>query len=493
MSLSAQEISGVLAEVTEALVGSRIRRIHQQDPHTLLLRTKESILCISCHPRACRIHLVDQLPERIAARDFCMVLRRRVAGRRIAGLDQPGGDRFVRLRFEERQIETPELILYAELTGRHANLLLVQGETILGSLVPNRSRKRNLAPGQPYVGLAPQVVDKPVPSRFSGSQPSAAITAHYGPLLQTWKVDDARRSLTLPLQRKLRSRRRLVRNLGRDRLAHEARLAGQRSGDLLLAQLARVKPRSDSVTLADLFFEGEGAPPQVVISLDPRLSPTDNAQRYYRQATKARRGIAALDERIPEMAAEVDQLEAALDTLRAADGPTLERLAAEAAPRDLALKDRRKRKKKGTPKRTPYLAFEASGGEPILVGRSAKDNDRVTFSVARGRDVWLHARDVTGSHVVLRLDGGGDPPHESLVDAACLAKHYSDARRSAHADITWTLRKHVRASSTAGRVYIAQGHTLRVSEDPSRLRRLQEGRSEIARLLQGLGKDGDTD
>jgi predicted ribosome quality control (RQC) complex YloA/Tae2 family protein len=493
MSLSALEISHVLGELSDALVGRRIRRIHQQDRHTLLLRTKRSILCVSCHPRACRLHLMDSLPEREGARDFCMVLRRRVEGRRIAELDQPDGDRCVRLRFEERQVGTPELVLCAELTGRHANLLLLQGETILGSLLPNRSSKRELSVGQPYVGLVSRSTIHTAPSRFPDLQPSSAITAHYQPLLEAWKLDDLRRTLTTPLQRKLRSARRLVRNLGRDRQSHEAKLAGQRFGDLILAQLAQVQKRSTSVTLPDLFFDGEGPPPQVVIDLDPRLSPTDNAQRYYRRATKARRGIAALDTRIPEITAEVTQVAAALQTLATADGATLERLATESAPKELPLKERRKHRKKGSAKRLPYLSFEASGKEPILVGRSAADNDRLTFSVARGRDVWLHARDVTGSHVVLRLEGGADPPHESLVDAACLAKHYSDARKSAHADITWTLRKHVRGSGTAGRVYVAQGHTLRVSEDPSRLRRLQEGRSETARLLQGLAQDRDTD
>jgi predicted ribosome quality control (RQC) complex YloA/Tae2 family protein len=490
MSLTATEISQVLDELRDALVGRKIQRVHQQDPHTLLLRTARAILCVSCHPRACRIHLMERLPERIVARDFCLQLRRRVEGMRLTGLDQPGGDRCVRLRFEG----SPALSLCAELTGRHANLLLLEGETILGSLLPNRSHKRQLLPGRPYVGLLPAPPREAAPSRFgdhAGS--SASIIAHYGPLLETWRVQELRQTVTRPLQRQWRSRSHLVQNLRRDRAAHEAGLAGRRCGDLLLAQLARVPLRSDSVALPDLFFEGEGEPPRVVIDLDPRLSPTDNAQRYYRRASKARRGLAALDTRIPEVEAEVVRLETALETLRAVDRATLERLAAEAAPKEREPKGRRRRKPKERRRREPYQLFEALGGEAILVGRSAADNDRLTFSVARGRDAWLHARDFKGGHVVLRLDAGGDPPHESLVDAACLAKHYSDARAASHADISWTLRKYVRSSHAVGRVYLAQSHTLRVSEDPPRLRRLLEGRSEAARLLRGLDSDASTD
>ena len=78
--------------------------------------------------------------------------------------------------------------------------------------------------------------------------------------------------------------------------------------------------------------------------------------------------------------------------------------------------------------------------------------------------------------------------HESLLDAACLAKHYSDARSAAHADIHWTLRKHVRSGKVVGQVYLSQSHTLRVSDDPKRLQRLRESRSETARLLRGVDR-----
>lgn len=484
MSLSASEISQVLDEL-RALEGARIRRIHQQDTQTLLLRTRNDILCLSCNPRACRLHRVQQLPRRIPARDFCILSRRRLEGKRIAGLEQPGGDRCVRIRFES----DPELSLLAELTGRHANVLLLSGETILGSLLPNRSHKRQLLPGHSYTGLlpAPTAPAGDAPSRFS-DPPSAPIAAHYEPLLETWRVDQLRQAVTGPVRRDLRSRRRLVKNLRADRASHEAGLAGQRAGDLILAQLGEVKRKTSSVTLIDLFHEGEDDPPRVEIVLDPRLSPADNAQRYYRQAKKARRGMNALDRRIPQVEKEVIRLEAALQTLRAADVSTLERLQTQNP------KPATKKKRRRTPdRREPYLRFEAAGGETILVGRSAADNDRLTFSVARGRDAWMHARDVKGAHVVLRLNTGAPPPHQSLVDAACLAKHYSDARSAAHADISWTLRKHVRGSSTAGRVYLAESHTLRVSDDPKRLQRLWQGRSETARLLQDLDDNGSPD
>ncbi len=482
MSLSATEIAQVLVEL-RSLEGARIRRIHQQDRQTLLFRTRESILTFCCHARACRLHLVEALPDRIPAQDFCQLSRRRLEGKRIASLEQPGDDRCVRIRFES----DPELSLVMELTGRHANLLLLSGETILGSLLSNRSHKRQLLPNHLYTGLLPAPSVQKSPSRFD-DPPSASMAAHYGSLLQTWRLDELRTRVTRPLRRELKARRRLVKNLIRDRDDHKKGLVGQRAGDLLLAQLHQVKAHSDSVTLPDLFHDGPGQPPAVEISLDPRLSPADNAQRHYRRAKKARRGMQALDRRIPEVEAEVVRLQAALVRLDGADLATLQRLAAAAAPPKPSAAKKRGRSKK-TAAREPYHRFESTDGLAILVGRSAADNDRLTFSVARGRDGWLHARDVKGAHVVLRLDAGGEPPHESLLDAACLAKHYSDARSAAHADISWTLRKYVRNSNAVGRVSLGQSHTLRVSEDPDRLRRLRESRSETNRLLRGLNQE----
>ena len=106
-----------------------------------------------------------------------------------------------------------------------------------------------------------------------------------------------------------------------------------------------------------------------------------------------------------------------------------------------------------------------------MVGRSAKDNDRLTFQVASGRDVFLHARDVPGSHVILRCPG--TPGHEAMLDAATLAAWNSSARGELVVDVLWTERKHVRrVPGVAGRVTTADAKNLAVRVDPARVERL---------------------
>jgi predicted ribosome quality control (RQC) complex YloA/Tae2 family protein len=108
------------------------------------------------------------------------------------------------------------------------------------------------------------------------------------------------------------------------------------------------------------------------------------------------------------------------------------------------------------------------------VGRGAAENDALTRSVARGNDLWLHARGVTGAHVVVRLDRGKAPDQETLLDAAHLAVHFSDARGEPQADVAYTRAKHVRKPKGAapGAVVYAQEKVVLLRVEPARTERL---------------------
>jgi predicted ribosome quality control (RQC) complex YloA/Tae2 family protein len=120
--------------------------------------------------------------------------------------------------------------------------------------------------------------------------------------------------------------------------------------------------------------------------------------------------------------------------------------------------------------RSPFRTFKSQSGAPVLVGRSARDNDSLTFKTARGNDLWLHARSVTGAHVV--VPGAGESPDaRTLGDAALLAAHFSSLRGEAGAEVAWTRCKYVRKPRGAapGSVIISQEKTLRVRLDKERL------------------------
>jgi predicted ribosome quality control (RQC) complex YloA/Tae2 family protein len=110
------------------------------------------------------------------------------------------------------------------------------------------------------------------------------------------------------------------------------------------------------------------------------------------------------------------------------------------------------------------------------VGRNSRENEELTFGLARSHDLWLHASGTSGSHVVLRLEKGAEIRKESLLDAATLALQYSDLRKSGQGEVLYTYRKHVRKPRGAkpGLVTVTQDKHLYVKLDQKRLKRLKE-------------------
>ena len=132
----------------------------------------------------------------------------------------------------------------------------------------------------------------------------------------------------------------------------------------------------------------------------------------------------------------------------------------------------RKRRQAGP--RLPYREFEAGDTSSVLVGRGAADNDRLTLRVARPHDLWLHARGVTGAHVVVPLAKGKSCSPETLVDAATLAAHFSEFRGEAIVDILYTPRRFVqkRKGSAVGSVTLGSEKVIAVRIEAGRLQRL---------------------
>ena len=132
-------------------------------------------------------------------------------------------------------------------------------------------------------------------------------------------------------------------------------------------------------------------------------------------------------------------------------------------------------KKRATVRAKPYREFESFDGHPILVGKSAKDNDALTLKVAKPDDLWLHARGTPGSHVVVRLDKGVQVPHETLRDAAALALWYSDLRKSGKGEVIYTYRKFVKKGKglKPGAVMVEREKSVWIEAKADRLERLK--------------------
>lgn len=303
----------------------------------------------------------------------------------------------------------------------------------------------------PYAFPLQGVPSTTIPSLLS----AMAVVAAADPSLSATEQPDPR--LEAVRSRLQAAERKVTRIVEQRAAAGEAERLRQ-LGDLLLANLHLVPRGVASVTL-----DGWDGQP-VEISLDPSLSPPENATKFYAEARQRARAA----ERLPGLlrAAE-EEVARWRDALTAAEAGALPAWAHRELDRDAA----RKGEDQGDGRSAtalPYRQYRTSGGLEVRVGRSSKDNDRLTFHHSAPDDVWLHARSVAGSHVILRWpDANAAPPARDLAEAAGLAALFSKARSSGIVAVDWTRRKHVRKprGAAAGAVVPQRVKTLFVEPD----------------------------
>lgn len=187
--------------------------------------------------------------------------------------------------------------------------------------------------------------------------------------------------------------------------------------------------------------------PEMTIPLDPDLTPLENAQAYFSRYTKAKRALEGVPELIEQTRKEIDYLHQLQTDLELAAGwPDIEdvQLALQASG---YWKGRKPKRTGGGP--SAPLRIVTDDGFVIWVGRNSRQNEMVTFKRAAGEDLWLHARGVSGAHVVIKFDGRPIPEHV-VEQAASLAAHYSARRADSKIPVDITKRKYVRKIKGGG-------------------------------------------
>ncbi len=243
----------------------------------------------------------------------------------------------------------------------------------------------------------------------------------------------------------------------------------RRKADLISANLYRIKKGDTEAVLED-FYEPDC--PQLTIELDPRLTPAQNAQRYYSAYKKACTAEKILAEQISAGKEELLYLDSVLDVLtRAETENDLEQLRLELAEQSYVKAIRLKGK---APKSLPPMEYVSSDGYTILVGRNNKQNDKLTLKDAEKLDIWLHTQNIAGSHTIIRTHGE-EPPLRTIIEAASLEAYHSKAQTSSQVPVDYCLVKYVKkpAGAKPGMVIFSNQHTVYVTPpaDPSAFRR----------------------
>lgn len=320
---------------------------------------------------------------------------------------------------------------------------------------PDAWHDRDLAPAD-AVTLLPIPLEGPGRTIVSFASFADAAALFLRARLRGRRFEREQRSALEGVRRRLRRLAQLEAHLRRDREGFPEAARLRREAEALLAAPGRLAPGAEAAELPDPY-----EPERVLrVRVDPRLTAPANADRLFEKARRIERARRQVETRLREAKAELTAERAREARLvEARDVAELVRPEAAASPGE-------------QPRRGPrhYLTTK---GLSLLVGRGARENHQITFGVARPEDLWLHARDVPGSHVILR-DGEGRAGADDFREAAEVAAFFSEARGEGQVDVHVTRRKHLRpARGGAGRVVIGHSETLRVApRDPEgRLRR----------------------
>ena len=241
-------------------------------------------------------------------------------------------------------------------------------------------------------------------------------------------------------------------------------------GELLTANFYRMERGQSRVAVENYYEEGC---PQVEIPLDVRLSPQENAARYFKQYTKAKTAEKILTEQMVKGRAELAYLESVVQEIAQAESEQdFNDIRAELT--EGGYLRRSGKKQAGFQRQSKPREFRSTAGLRILVGRNNAQNDKLTTKTAQKWDIWLHTQKIHGSHVILCTEGT-QPDQQSLYEAAALAAWYSQGKEGSKVPVDYTPVKYVKkpAGSRPGMVVYTVYQTLLVQPDEELVKRLK--------------------
>ena len=429
----------LVEELRTALTGRFFGKIFQLTPLSFALDfgLRGEYLFISADPASPRLYLIRRRLKELEKQSrplssFGQTMRAKLSGAHLVNISRDALDRIVRLTF---RVEDPEGVIFRrlviQLTGRAANLFLLDELNRIHAVLREQSQAQ----------LNETYAPPPRPAKDRRDTlpdaTSAQLDAHFAALDATKAFEARGKALHAKLTRSIRQQRNLRENLQQDLIRHGNPEEHKRTGDLLLANIATAVRDGNRVRISDYYAEGT---PTIEIEVDENRSLQDEAANRFRQYTKAKRAGEEIAQRLKQIDLETTRLETRLHQLEqiiaSRDEAALDGFEKPPpAPKTPAKKSSKTEKISGVRR---YLSTD---GYEILVGRAARDNDNLTFRVAQPNDLWMHAGDYPGSHVVVRNPTRKAIPHRTIVEAAQLAGRFSQASEDTKVVVQYTERK----------------------------------------------------
>jgi predicted ribosome quality control (RQC) complex YloA/Tae2 family protein len=377
----------------------------------------------------------------------------------VAMLNQ---DRVVEFRFAR---ESRAYSLIFELTGTSANLVFTDAEQRIIGVYHHASASehstRLLLPGSRY--LPPQkkelsMAPRRIPSLDAAYPPNRAAEVYYERLVEQQRIDSLRSEIRSSFKKAIVRAERRQAALSEDLRTVQEAEDFRKKGGLVLANLQQLKTGMECVDLVG--YDGV----RTLVRLDPRRTPSQNAELYFKKYKKARTGYPLIRDRLDRTEEEISFLKSQQAELE--DAATIEdllNLRANLPDRGYADQGRAGNRKAVITPAAGIRKIIFQGWE-ILVGKSASGNDHITQKLAHPDDLWLHAEGLPGSHVLIRNPRKVDIPHDILLYAASLAALYSKGKNAVKVPVTYTRARFVSKPKGAkpGLVVLSQRKTVMV-------------------------------
>ena len=481
-------------------------------------------LLLSVNPQGARVHYTT-LPYENPAEPpaFCMLLRKHLQGGRIISISQVDTERIINIDMEtvnEMGFSVYKRLI-AETMGKHSNLILldVQSGKIIDSIKRisiDVNRYRQILPGQIYIlppsqdkisfwdggnqGIVGEVAreydtgkkleqlrseiieGKICPAVFldeSGAPKDvhAVLLPELAECMKVVQFDEIGQALDYYFSKKTETNRvmqkgaDLIRTLNnlidkqllkKQRLSEELQAAEESDiyrikGELLNANLHRVKAGDKCIRVIS-YYDGS----EIEISLDERFSAAKNAQNYFKKYSKLKSSAKEKRSQLKECEAEISYLESVQGL--AASVSTHEEI--ELLRNELILQGHlRGRKavdrKNGKSAKPKPRRFTTAQGYEVAIGRSNTENDYITFKLGGKTDLWFHAKDIPGSHVLL-FTGGCEPDADTIYEVAAIAAFYSKAKDSENVPVDYVPLRYVKkpAGAKPGMVVFTNNRTV---------------------------------
>ena len=452
-----QSIQAIVDEIAPLLIDRGPGKIFQFGPAALAIDfglREHGYLLISVDPALPRIHLVrrrvrDLERQSTPLNHFGLTLRKELTNTKLMSIAKDASDRVVRLQFAGADDlgATRQRALVAQLTGRSANMFLLDGNaSVIQAARPTEFAGQRV--GESYARPGSEVKREKSAGKLleqirspDSASPSEAADAYFTSLLAQREHESHINAARAQLRKKLSQQKKLLKQLQNDLASHANADDHKRLGDLLLANLSTAKRNGNSVTLTD-YFSADAGP--IEIEIDDSASLQEEAQRRFGLYQRSKRATTQITSRIEEVKKQIGKLEAKQERLEEDLAKSNLSNLADSKSVTLGVAKSSSHQDKTTVNKVPGTRrYISSDGFEILVGRTSKDNDYLSMKVAKPNDLWLHAADYGGSHVVVRNSTRKLVPHRTLIEAAQLAAYFSQAKKDPKVDVHYTERKFV--------------------------------------------------